>query len=163
MFTKVNSKTSIQLVETLAKEIWHQHFTPLIGVEQVNYMLENFQSCEAITRQIENENYSYFLVSEVDVTLGYFAYYPTENYLYLSKFYLKQEARGRGVSKAILSFLEKQATALNLPAIQLNVFKGNDNTIEIYQKLGFEIIDTPQIDIGNGFILDDYVMKRNVN
>lgn len=45
-------------------------------------------------------------------------------------------------------------------AIQLNVFKGNANTISIYNKLGFEIIDKPQIEIGNGFILDDYVMKK---
>ncbi len=163
MFHKVDTKDTIQSVAMLAKEVWHQHFTPLIGFEQVKYMLDNFQSCEAITKQIENDNFTYFTVNETKKLLGYFAYYFTDEYLYISKFYLKQDARGKGIAKKMLAFIEEKAIQEKLRAIQLNVFKGNDNTIEIYEKLGFEIIDKPQINIGNGFILDDYVMTKRVS
>lgn len=163
MFREVDSNSDIEMVATLAKEIWHQHFTPLIGIDQVRYMLKHFQSVEAITKQITDDNYSYFLVIDDTTPLGYFAYYPTADFLYLSKFYLRESARGKGYGKKVLTFLEKSAKTLNLPAVQLNVFKGNRDTISIYNRMGFEVIDKPQIDIGNGFILDDYVMRKSTD
>jgi hypothetical protein len=31
-----------------------------------------------------------------------------------------------------------------------------------YQKIGFEIIEELVIDIGNGFIMDDYKMEKSI-
>lgn len=162
MFRQVNAKEAVEEVAILAKEIWQQHFTSLIGEAQVAYMLKHFQSVEAINSQINEENYEYYIVEDEAGPLGYFAYYPTTEYLYLSKLYLRIAARGKGVSKKVLSFIEEKALALGFSEIQLNVYKGNDNTISIYEKMGFEVIDEPQIDIGDGFILDDYVMRKSI-
>ena len=50
--TQVETNDDIYTVATLAQEIWTQHFTPIIGASQVDYMLNKFQSTEAITAQI---------------------------------------------------------------------------------------------------------------
>lgn len=163
MFTPVTEDRDIEAVATLAGEIWHQHFTPLIGIEQVSYMLDRFQSFEAVKKQIENSEYHYFLIEDEGDAVGYFAYVVEESFLFLSKLYLTKGARGKGLAKKVFAFLEEEAAHNQVPAIQLNVFKGNSHVIEIYEAMGFETIDAPQIDIGQGFILDDYVMRKRLD
>ncbi len=162
MFSKIESGDDIIAVVNLAKEIWEDHFTPLIGSEQVEYMLSNYQSINSITKQIQDENFSYYSVTNGDDLLGYFAYYPKCEQLYLSKFYLKKEARGAGFGRKVITFLESEARDMQAKSLELNVYKGNDHTISIYEKMGFRIVAEPQIDIGNGFILNDYVMQKEL-
>ncbi len=56
---KVVGKKLIPVVESLAYSIWREHYTPIIGRHQVEYMLEKFQSKEALLNQIEKEGYIY--------------------------------------------------------------------------------------------------------
>ena len=62
MIDIVEVMDSNQIKETamLAHSIWNQHYTPIIGKEQVDYMLANFQSEQAIKEQMD-EGYRYFL------------------------------------------------------------------------------------------------------
>ena len=62
---QVKTKEQIAGVEALAFEIWHEHYIPIIGVKQVEYMLKKFQSQEAISEQIE-EGCSYYLIKAGD-------------------------------------------------------------------------------------------------
>ncbi len=66
-------ETDIDIVKTAetAKEIWTQHFTPIIGAEQVKYMLEKFQSHRAISNQIKREGYTYLNVIANGEIIGY--------------------------------------------------------------------------------------------
>ncbi len=162
MFSKIVSHEDIEALVALAKEIWEDHFTSLIGGDQVAYMLETYQSVTAITNQIESDNYQYFTVSNGAENIGYFAFCPKGEQLYLSKFYLKKEARGSGFGRKVLAFLESAARNMSAKALELNVYKGNDHTISIYKKMGFRIVSEPQIDIGNGFVLNDYVMQKEL-
>ena len=73
--TSVNNNTDIFIVANLANEIWHQHFTSIIGIEQVSYMLEKFQSVQAITDQIES-GWLYFLAKLGDEYVGYTGLVP---------------------------------------------------------------------------------------
>ena len=97
-FKTVDNIEKIAQVAKLAEEIWNQHYLPMIGKEQVSYMLDNFQSEDAIKQQIAQ---------------GY----------------------------------------------QLTVNKRNFDSIAFYQKIGFKIVDCVEMDIGGGFIMDDYVME----
>ena len=49
---RVRTPAQIAAVAALARETWTRHYVPIIGVAQVEYMLEKFQSEEAIARQI---------------------------------------------------------------------------------------------------------------
>ena len=139
----------------MATAILREHYDPIIGKEQNDYMLNMFQSVEAITGQL-GKGYRYYFVREDAQTLGFVAFYPRENALYLSKFYLYKEERGKGYAHTIIEFLKTQAKELGLNRIELNVNKYNDSRF-IYEKLGFTLAWEEKNDIGNGFYMDDYV------
>ena len=156
----VISDDEILSLETLSKEIWNQHFVPIIGQAQVDYMLEKFQSYEPIKKQI-SEGMHYFMLFSGGEKAGYCGYKMDGNRVFLSKLYVKLEYRGNGLSKLMLENIRKFASENNLKAVYLTVNKHNDDTISIYRHLGFEVIDSVVSDIGSGFVMDDYIMQLN--
>ena len=49
---KAETNEDLQEIAALADVIWHEHFTPIIGKEQVEYMLSRFQSYPALQDQV---------------------------------------------------------------------------------------------------------------
>jgi diamine N-acetyltransferase len=70
--SKVTSPDDVSVVALLAKEIWTQHFTLIIGASQVSYMLDKFQSTDAINTQLA-EGGEYYLAAVDDEWVGYTA------------------------------------------------------------------------------------------
>ena len=159
----VSSPDEIAVVERLAQEIWPQHFTPIIGASQVVYMLEKFQSTEAILSQI-NSGWEYYLVAAGNEIVGYAGLVPDidAKRLMLSKIYVKKSARGKGVGKSILGFVERKCKLEGLGTLWLTVNRFNNGPISWYEDSGFVTIDEVKEDIGGGFIMDDYVMERKI-
>lgn len=155
-FLKVTDDELIRKVASLAKEIWQEHFSGIISSAQIEYMLENFQSFNAIKKQIQNENYEYHLINDGS-NIGYFAVVIKKSEVFLSKIYVLKGSRGKGYSKKVLEFIKQ----IRKPII-LTVNKNNTDTIEIYKKLNFKIFDEVNNDIGNGFFMNDYVMRLEV-
>ena len=75
--------------------------------------------------------------------------------MFLSKLYVKKEFRHKGIGKAVFEKIKD----FGFDKIQLTVNKYNKNTIDAYLKYGFKIIDSVVSDIGNGFVMDDYIME----
>jgi ribosomal protein S18 acetylase RimI-like enzyme len=150
-------------IATLADEIWHEHFTPIIGAAQVDYMLAKYQTAERIYSAIRKEDYTYFTAKDIDQDrlLGYCGVAPRENYMLLSKLYIHREFRGKGVARCFM----EEATAMcqkeyGFDKIRLTVNKHNESAIDVYKKIGFTVIDSVKADIGGGFFMDDYVMEH---
>lgn len=158
----VSNPSDILEVVTLADEIWREHYTPIIGIDQVDYMLDNFQSATAIGDQI-SDGAEYYLISYNGKPCGYFSFYPKEGSLFLSKIYVKNSLRGKGLGSLAIDFIEEQAAHQGLSGISLTVNKNNRNSIAAYRKMGFEIIKPVVMDIGGGFIMDDYYMKKKLS
>ena len=154
-------KEQIAIVAALAEEIWHEHFTPIIGKSQVEYMLEMFQSEQAIGEQVKS-GFLYYLVKTNNRDVGYFGVYQTDEGLLLSKFYIRSSERGKGLGRRAMIFIESLAKQRNVTRIILTVNKYNSDTIEAYKKLGFQITESIVQDIGNGFIMDDYRMEKAI-
>jgi len=152
-------KRQIEIVAALAEEIWREHFTSIIGKAQVDYMLETFQSEQAICEQLRN-GFLYYLIKSNDSDVGYFGVLPTGDDLLLSKFYIRSAERGKGLGRKVLIFIESLAAEKGATRITLTVNKYNLRTIETYKKLGFEITESLIQDIGNGFVMDDYRMEK---
>ncbi|MDX1331527.1 MAG: GNAT family N-acetyltransferase [Robiginitalea sp.] len=143
----------------LAEIIWREHYTPIIGKAQVDYMLEHFQSREAIARQVADA-ITYFLILEGATPRGYLAIQKRGQELFLSKIYLLREYRGLGMGKAAMDFIAEKAREFGCDRIVLTVNKNNDRSIEAYSKMGFENKGALVTDIGGGFVMDDYRMVR---
>lgn len=157
--TRVQTKSDFQIVADLAKEIWTEHYTPIIGSQQVEYMLDKFQSATAIENQVI-EGILHYLILFQDTAVGYFSFSTKDNLLFLSKLYVSKLARGNGLGGAALAFIETQAKELELKKIKLTVNKYNTNSIKAYEKMGFENIESIVQDIGNGYVMDDYVLEK---
>ena len=153
-FKKVKLTEITQLAE-LASYIWHEYWTEILTPEQIDYMVDKFQSENAIINQIENENYTYYFLKVDEKTAGYTGASDCKDYLFLSKLYIKKEFRHKGLGKKAFEEIKK----LGFNRIQLTVNKYNKNTIDAYLKYGFKIIDKAVTDIGNGFVMDDYIME----
>ncbi len=150
----------IETIARLARAIWTDHYVPVIGKEQTDYMLDRFQSAEAIRSQIELESVLYFLIAPDGQPAGYVAVQPRENDLFLSKFYIEKSRRGQGLGKAALRRIEQMAEELHKPAITLTVNRRNSSSIAAYSRFGFRITDRIVTDIGDGFAMDDYIMQK---
>ncbi len=161
MFTLVTTKEQIATVASLAQEIWEQHFTPIIGAGQVAYMLERFQSAEAIGGQI-GDGMRYYLVEVGGVSVGYFAFSIKGTMLSLSKVYLRAACRGKGYGKAVFQCIEQHAVAANVHIIELHVNKDNDDSIAFYKTRGFAVVAEPVNPIGGGYVMDDYSMQKSL-
>lgn len=150
-----------RLIAKLADTIWREHYIPIIGVGQVDYMLSKFQSEQAIADQI-TEGYKYYIIEFDKNTVGYLSFIKQANSLFLSKIYVLSDYRGKKIGKTALAFVDKKALELGCKSVALTVNKNNTNSIKAYNKIGFKTLGPIVIDIGNGFIMDDYKMEKPI-
>ena len=159
----VKTPAEIEGVAALAHEIWNSHYVPIIGQEQVDYMLEIFQSVSAITAQIAN-GYDYYLVTDRGRRIGYFALVPNpaDESMLLSKIYIHPTYQGRGLGKEVLAFTERQCVMRGLRTLWLTVNRNNANSIAFYMRMGFVKETAIVNDIGGGFVMDDFKMVKRI-
>lgn len=157
----ISDKYQLKAIEDLAYEIWHEHYTPIIGKAQVDYMLAKFQSGKAIAEQINNGSL-YFLSEHNNEPIGYMSVNIKGEELFLSKFYIASANRGKGYGREMVAFLEDLAKDKGLSKISLTVNIHNTDSIKMYEKVGFHICGTVVQDIGNGFVMDDYKMEKRL-
>jgi GNAT superfamily N-acetyltransferase len=154
------SAAQIATVALLAREIWPEHYVSLIGRDQVEYMLSNYQSAAAIGAQI-TEGIAYHLIELEGEEVGYFAIRaePVTSGMFLSKLYLRRAVRGRGLARAVLRHVEALCRDRRLSHIWLTVHKRNPS-VQAYERLGFSVTEPVVTDIGNGYVMDDYRMQK---
>jgi len=160
--TKVTTEDEVARLAALASEIWHEYFISIITVEQINYMLDKFQSAEAITDQIHNQGYEYFFMEVDGQVVGYVGVKQAEGKLFLSKFYIHSDHRGKGYASQAMKLLVDISIERELAAIWLTVNRYNHDTIAIYEKKGFKTAREQVADIGNGYVMDDFIMEKEI-
>lgn len=157
----VSTENQIAVIETLAREIWTEYYIPIIGKDQVEYMLSRFQSKQAVEQQIAS-GVLYFLLEECKEFVGYIAVHPRDNDLFLSKIYVQTSHRSKGFGKKAVQFAEALARERGLRKIMLTVNKNNTDAIRAYEKMGFKKAGSLVQDIGSGFVMDDYALEKTV-
>lgn len=160
---QVESGEEIRTLCRVAREAWENAYSELLGPAQVAYMVEKFQSPEAVKAQMLEENYRYYIIyrdGKPGGLVGFSPRYEGGEELFLSKLYLLPGLQGTGAARAAFDFVEAEARREGLPAIRLTVNKGNRHAIEVYRHFGFETVDAVVADIGGGFVMDDYIMVK---
>ncbi len=160
----MKSDLDVTFIASAAKEIWEEHFTSIIGSAQTAYMLQTFQSESAISEQLRSGLWKYFVIEHNCVHLGYTALIFPKNScdLRLSKFYLYKKYRGQGFGRLALNQIEQIAYTEGRTAIVLSVNRHNTSSIKAYQAFGFYIEKEEVNNIGQGFVMDDYVMRKEL-
>lgn len=153
-------KDELSIIKDLAYEIWPDTYKEILSEEQLNYMLEKFYSIDNLESQMNNGQIFELLFEESQI-LGFVAYEfncKQSGKLKIHKIYLLSETQGKGFGKFMIDEVIKIAKENNQKGIFLNVNKYNKAKF-FYEKLGFVITKEEVIDIGNNYIMDDYVME----
>jgi len=168
---KVNTE-SIPQIQELAEITWAVAYAAILPPAQMTYMLGLFYSTEALRNQME-DGHQFILAMENDDTLGFASYSPkavdagniadaatdaTKNIYRLHKIYIDPAQQGRGIGKLLLDFIIADIKPLGATDLELNVNRFN-KALEFYRKTGFVISREEDIDIGNGYFMNDYVMN----
>lgn len=156
------TNTEFKVIEKLANIILHEVYDPIIPAEHTRYFLERFQSEKAIENQVKKENYQYYLLQYKNENVGYLGIQKLDKKLILSKLYILKAFRGLKIGKSALNYIHQYATENHIDNIELIVNQQNQNTVEIYQKNGFKIIDSITNSFPNGHSVNDYKMEKKL-
>lgn len=150
-----------QALAELASEIWHEFFPCILSPEQIDYMVEKFQSRPAMEKQMAEGYEYYFINSEDGAHLGYLGICEEGERLFLSKLYLKKECRGKGLASLAFDFIDGLCGERGLKELYLTVNRHNEGAIAVYKAKGMKVIREQVCDIGRGFVMDDYVFSKD--
>jgi ribosomal protein S18 acetylase RimI-like enzyme len=154
-------RKDIPLLQQMANTIWNDCYRNILSKDQIEYMLDWMYSDKTIAEEMDH-NYQWILIKQDDTTIGFISYHyeKESNAVKLCKLYILPAFQGKGLGQASLKYVIEEATKLKADYVYLTVNKNNEKAIRSYRKANF-IIDHPQVfDIGNGYQMDDYVMKR---
>jgi ribosomal protein S18 acetylase RimI-like enzyme len=156
----VATKEQLAIVKNLAYKIWPNAYETILSKAQLDYMLEMIYSIDSLEKQFDNGHI--FLLIEDDHNFIGFASYElncnNSNKTKLQKLYVLPEIQGKGIGKQVIDYIKDKVILSNNLALFLNVNKFN-KAKDFYQKYGFQITKEEVIDIGNNYIMDDYVME----
>jgi ribosomal protein S18 acetylase RimI-like enzyme len=151
-------------VIALARATWYQHYPGIITVAQIDYMLAQRYQENYIRAQIDSGG-AWWDKIEVDGRLAGFASYEPgarPDSVKLDKIYIHQRFQGRGLGSALLAHIERVSAQRGCDRVWLQVNKNNISSIAMYKRNGYRVAESVTFDIGLGFVMDDYIMDKQV-
>lgn len=156
------TENDIPLIQDLARRSWESAYAEILSAEQMEYMLTEMYSAKEIGVHLQNPDYHYYLIrDETENTFEGFIGYENryeEKTTKLHRIYLVPESKGKGYGKDALVFLKDKVNTSGDERIILNVNKYN-TARKFYEYQGFTVYGEGVFDIGNGYVMDDYLME----
>ncbi len=148
----------------LAAEIWRVHYPAIISAAQIEYMLAERYNPAVVRDELQRGDLWWDQLLVNDRMTGFASYFMTANAgeMKLDKLYVHQDHQRRGYGGMLLDRAVTIARAYGCVTLTLAVNKLNRSAIAAYKKYGFEIAHAAVTDIGGGFVMDDYIMTKNV-
>lgn len=159
-FIKQTEEEQLQQLAALAAEIWREHYLPIIGEQQLEYMVQEFQSPAAIARQIE-EGMEYYAIALDGKAVGYLGLEEKDG-LFISKYYIHEDARGQGIGRSAMQWIEALAAERGLGRLWLKCNRYNSKSLAVYGRLGFAIVGEEDGDLGHGYVAEDFVLEKKL-
>lgn len=155
----------IALIARIAEPVWHEHYTPIIGQEQVEYMLKNMYSTNALLKQ-NSEGQNFYFILDKGEKVGFISISKKEaGQWFIHKFYLSMNQQNRQLGSLVMAEIVRhilQEDDNKIIDIRLTVNRKNFKSINFYFKNEFKIESVEDFDIGNGFYMNDFVMVRSI-
>ena len=144
-------------INQLAIKIWSIHYPPIIGEEQVNYMLNKMYAKEKLHHQISKKSQTYFLIQLKKQNIGFVSLEYTENKeAFINKFYISNNQQRNGLGQQTFLRIINYFKEVNTFRLQVN--RQNFIAINFYFKMGFVIEKVEDFDIGDGYQMNDFIM-----
>lgn len=154
----------LPLVQSLAHRIWRAHYPGIISDAQIDYMLARGYSSDALAPFLRTRHAGIALARLDQVPVGFVAWYPPGEpaTLKLDKLYVLPAKHGMGIGRRLIAHVEAAARAACCTQVILNVNKRNRGAIAAYECCGYSVREAVVVDIGSGFVMDDFVLVRQM-
>ena len=148
----------------LAGVIWRQHYPGIISSAQIDYMLARMYALDVLKEEIRAKGIRFVRLLVDNELAGFASLGPglAQGEMQLHKCYLLPKLHGRGYGSLLLRHCEREAVRVGARRLVLTVNKHNVNAIAAYQRNGFKKLDAVVVDIGGGFVMDDFVMAKEL-
>ena len=158
------TEADFTLLRTLAETIWRQHYSAIISMAQIDYMLAGRYVPEKLRAYLGAQDRWLKLLILDGNAVGYCSYAFTDNVaeLKLEQLYLLATFKGQGLGGLMLRHVEARARAYGKSSLVLTVNKRNIDSIAVYRQRGFTVREEVVFDIGNGYVMDDYLMHKSL-
>lgn len=155
------SKSQLPIIAELAFAIWPSAYSEILSKEQLTYMLDKFYNLEALTEQLVKRNHIFLLVEENEKFVGFASYEINcnDHKTKIHKIYVLPETQGKGFGFQLLNEIEKKTKEAQNNMLYLNVNRFNKAQY-FYKKAGFKIAYQEDIEIGKGYLMQDFVMEK---
>jgi diamine N-acetyltransferase len=168
--TEAHTVEHFATIEELARRIVPDFYTPYFERATAEYLVESGHTAEALAAQAER-GYKHYLIEAAGHggaggagrPVGYFSLAPNENDVLLSHFYVLRECRGRGLGQLAMQFIDKEVAAMGARRIELFVLRENVAAVGLYRKNGYTVAEEVLTRLGNGAVLEDYLMRKDID
>lgn len=152
---------SVMVIEELARITWPIAYAEILSKEQLEYMLSKFYNATTLKERM-NTNSVFYLIKELDKPLGFMelGFNEEQGKCKLHKLYVLPEEQGKHLGQKLIAYAIAVCKKEQQRSLYLNVNRHN-KALDFYKKLGFEILLSEDIDIGNGYYMNDYVLQIN--
>lgn len=147
----------------MAKIVWPHTYSTILSGEQLEYMFDMMYSKKAYEEQLLIKNHHFLMAVQGGNYIGFGSYeinyksYCTK----IHKLYVLPQIQGNGVGNILLSKIENIARSNGNTLLTLNVNRFNP-AVNFYLKTGFIKAGQEDISIGNGYLMEDYIMEKEL-
>ncbi len=165
----------IVIIQGLAEIAFRETYGPILSGEQIEYMMEWMYSEESLRSQMVEKENVFFILSADGSDAGYLSVERHKSppadlmgsvVFNLQKLYVLPDYQGIGCGSALLSFAEEQmrlwAGTSSRICYELNVNRHNP-AVSFYQRHGLRIVREGDFAIGNGFYMNDFIMRKELS
>lgn len=158
------SPEDAERVSALAAEIWWRHYPGIISAAQIEYMLAQRYEPALIRRELQRDDMWWDKIELARRIVGFASYFltGTPGEMKLDKLYVHPDCQRRGYGGMLIARVCEQAQRAGCSRVILAVNRNNLSAIAAYRKYGFRVCEAVVKDIGGGFVMDDYIMVREV-
>jgi ribosomal protein S18 acetylase RimI-like enzyme len=165
LFRFEKDSTDFNTIKLLAEEIWPDTYSHILSQEQLRFMLDLFYHPNALKLQHTKQKHRFIIAyDEHNAACGFasFSKMPdVESRYRLHKLYILPKLQGCGLGKAFIQLITEEIQRDEPVYLELNVNRFN-SAISFHKKCGFSIIREEDIEIGNGYFMNDYVMEKMI-
>ncbi len=161
IYLRKAKEEDLPIISNLAEQTWPTAYCDIISAEQITFMLDKMYNQGELLNQLR-EGHTFLIASDLKDDVGFagFSVINSETQTFkLHKLYVLPKMQGKGVGKILMNEVVDQIKKQGARFLQLNVNR-NNKAKDFYGKTGFKIKETVDVNIGNGFFMNDYVMEK---
>ena len=155
----VREPGSLNAITALAAAIWPHCYGQILPPGQIEYMLADMYSEKQMLQEIQN-GIVYRLLKVENQPAGFISFGPdNRETLKVHKLYLLPALHRHGLGRYMMDNAVAYGREHGYRYLCLNVNRYNESSIKFYRHYGYVVAEEKKSDIGNGFFMDDFIMK----